>query len=199
MTANTLLRSENLSYLHIVPLQQSFKVKHALPLKPEMLWKIEVGVVRSFTWDEEGRTITLGFWGEGDVVGCPLSRLSPYEVECLTPVKVSILVSDSAYLQQALLVHAWKSEELLSIVHQPSVADRLLRLLEWLSRQFGQPVAHGTLLNLHLTHQVLADTLGTTRVTITRLLSQFEQAGKIMRSRQLGAALTRQSLILKQE
>jgi hypothetical protein len=45
-----------------------FKFKDILPLKPDTLWKIESGVVRSFTWDAEGRTFTLGFWGKGDVV-----------------------------------------------------------------------------------------------------------------------------------
>ncbi len=32
---------------------------------------------------------------------------------------------------------------------------------------------------IRLTHQDIADTLGTIRVTITRLLSQFEQQGRI--------------------
>jgi CRP-like cAMP-binding protein len=162
--------------------QPTFKCKEILPLKPDTLWKIESGVVRSLTWDEEGRTTTLGFWGEGDVVGQPLSRMKPYQVECLTTVQVSELLPGSSYLQQALLVHAWKSGELLSVIHQPSVANRLLLLLEWLSHQFGKPVAQGTRLDLRLTHQVLADTIGSTRVSVTRLLGELEQDRKIQRS-----------------
>jgi CRP-like cAMP-binding protein len=138
-------------------------------------------MVRSLTWDEEGRITTLGFWGEGDVVGQPLSRMKPYQVECLTTVQVSELLP-SSYLQQALLVHAWKSEELLNVIHQPSVANRLLLLLDWLSHQFGKPVAHGMRLDLRLTHQDLADTIGSARVSVTRLLGQMEREGKIERS-----------------
>jgi CRP-like cAMP-binding protein len=170
------------SHLRIVYSQRILKSKDILPLQSDDLWKIESGIVRSLTWDEEGRTMTLGFWGEGDVVGNPLSRMQPYQIECLTNIQMSELLPGSDYLQQALLIHAWKSEALLSIVHQPYVVDRLLRLLEWLADQFGKPVAHGMLLDLRLTHQVLAETIGSTRVSVTRLLSQLEQAGKIQRS-----------------
>lgn len=163
--------------------QSVFKCKDLLPLKPETLWKIETGVVRSFTWDEEGRSVTLGFWGEGDVVGQPLSRMLPYQLECLTAVRVIDVRPEHDDLQQALLVHAWKSEALLKIIHQSSVLNRLLQLLEWLAGQFGQSIPQGTVLNLRLTHQDIADTIGATRVTVTRLLKQLEREGKIQRSR----------------
>lgn len=72
---------------------------------------------------------------------------------------------------------------LILLLHQHSVYDRLLRLLEWLSRHFGQTVPPGTLLNLRLTHQdIFAETIVTRRVTITRLINQLEQEGKIQRS-----------------
>jgi len=164
------------------PFKLTFKCKDILPLKPGKLWKIESGVARSLTWDDEGRIITLGFWGKGDVVGYPLSRLKPYQVECLTSAQISELSPESGDLQQALLIHAWKSEELLRIIHQPLVPDRLLCLLQWLAEQFGKPAISGMLIELRLTHQVLADTIGSSRVTVTRLLSQMEEAGKIKRS-----------------
>jgi hypothetical protein len=55
------------NHLRVVHSQATFKCKDLLPLKPNTLWTIDKGVVRSLTWDEEGRIITLGFWGEGDV------------------------------------------------------------------------------------------------------------------------------------
>lgn len=75
-----------------------------------------------------------------------------------------------------------KSKELLSILHQHCIYERLLRLLEWLSRHFGKTIPQGTLLNLRLTHQDIAETLGTSRVTVTRLINQLEREGKIQRS-----------------
>jgi CRP-like cAMP-binding protein len=46
-----------------------------------------------------------------------------------------------------------------------------------LGQEVGQPVPNGTRLNVRLTHQQLASTIGTTRVTVTRLLSQLQEAG----------------------
>ncbi|MEQ8974813.1 MAG: Crp/Fnr family transcriptional regulator [Coleofasciculus sp. C1-SOL-03] len=168
--------------LHVVYPQKAFNRKDLLPLGSDYLWEIEQGIVRSLTWNEEGQLVTLGFWGQGDVVGRRLSRIKPYQVVCLTPVTASQIPVESYSLQQALLVHAWKSEELLSILHQHSVYDRLLRFLEWLSCQFGQKVPQGQLLNFHLTHQDISETIGITRVTATRLINRLEREGKIVRS-----------------
>lgn len=194
------------SEIRKIALTEQFKSKKILPIKPDKIWKIETGVVRSMTWNEEGKVITLGFWGEGDIVGNPLSQMNPYQLECLTPVEVSE-ISPHSYLQQSLLVHAWKSEKFLSIIHQLSVSDRFLSLLEWLSAEFGHPLGNnqGTLINLRMTHQDFADTIGASRVTITRLLSNFEQAGIIERFctghqqklSNLCHLLCRQSLIFK--
>jgi CRP-like cAMP-binding protein len=194
------------SLTRTITLPERFKSKEILPLKPDIIWKIETGVVRSMTWNEEGKVITLGFWGEGDIVGKPLSQMNPYQLECLTPVEVS-QIGPHIYLQQALLGQAWKSEKFLSIIHQLSVTDRFLSLLEWLSTEFGHPLGNnqGTLINLRMTHQDFADTIGSSRVTITRLLSHFEQAGIIERFctghqhklTNLCHLLCRQSLIFK--
>jgi CRP-like cAMP-binding protein len=175
------LLSSNLSNRLRVLSRQEFECKAFLPVKSDCILKIEQGVVRTLTWDEEGRTMTLGFWGKGEIVGQPLSRMKPYQIECLTPVQVSELLSESPYLQDALLVHAWKSEELLSIIHHSCVLKRLWCLLEWLSLQFGQNTPNGRSLNLRLTHQTIAETIGTSRVTVTRLINQLERAGKLQR------------------
>lgn len=50
-----------------------------------------------------------------------------------------------------------------------------------LLKKIGREVETGHLIDLRLTHQDIAEMLGTTRVTITRTLSQFEQQGLIHR------------------
>lgn len=176
------MASSSLNCLHVLPPKRAFNYRDFLPLNSDRIWKIERGVVRSFTWDEEGKPITLGFWGKGDVVGASLSRLEPYQVICLTPVQASQISPENCSLNRALLVRAWQSEELLSILHRHSVCDRLLRLLKWLSVHFGQTVPQGTLLNLRLTHQDIAETISASRVTVTRLMNQLEREGRIRRS-----------------
>ncbi len=114
-------------------------------------------------------------------MGQPLSRIQPYQMECLTAVRVSErrLHYGLPYELQDWLSYAQRHEELLSILHCRQAPQRLLQLLEWLSQRFGRTVKQGQLIDLRLTHQELVETIGTTRVTVTRLLRQLEQEGRI--------------------
>jgi CRP-like cAMP-binding protein len=57
----------------------------------------------------------------------------------------------------------------------------LWQFLLWLSERFGRNVEQGTLIELYITHQEIAEVLNTTRVTITKLLQEFETAGMLLR------------------
>ena len=164
--------------------QRTFHRRDAIALQPNILWRIERGVVRTLTWSESGTTTVLGYWGSGDVVGQALSRVQPYQIECVTGVAASYIPSHECdKVLEAIFCHTQQTEELLSIVRQESVYLRLRQLLTWLAGKFGHPVEQGQSLDLQLTHQDLADTIGATRVTVTRLLAQFEHSGIIHRHR----------------
>ncbi|NCJ06768.1 helix-turn-helix domain-containing protein [Synechococcales cyanobacterium C] len=153
---------------------QTFRKRELIPLPQDILWRLEAGTVRTFTLAEDGALITLGLWGVGDVVGSALAQIRPHQAECLSTVNVSPLVTvHSAYLNQILLAHLHQSQELLSIRSGP-MQQRLLQLLDWLALKFGRSTDQGIHLNIRLTHQEIADILGTTRVTVTRLLSHLE-------------------------
>ncbi len=158
--------------------QQVFSRGDSIPPWPDVLWRIEGGAVRSMTWSEEGTLITLGYWGPGDVVGHPLSRVKPYEIECLTSVEVSIL-PEALWCQalDAIVSHIQQAEELFSIVHRKPASVRLWQFLVWLGEKFGRDVEQGRLIDLGVTHQEMADAVNMTRVTVTRLLQQFETEG----------------------
>jgi len=62
----------------------------------------------------------------------------------------------------------------------PAIApQRLQQLLSWLALKFGHPIHQGRLIQLRLTHQDIADAIGTTRVTVTRLMQDLERSGEI--------------------
>lgn len=165
-------------------IQRTFQRSDAIALQPNFLLRIERGVVRSLTWSEEGTATVLGYWGVGDVVGQPLSSIQPYQVECLTIVEASYIpASEWKQALDSILRHVQETEELLCIIRSSSIHDRLLQLLIWLARKFARKVEQGQLIDLRLTHQDIAEVLGTTRVTVTRLLSVFEQQGIIHRPR----------------
>jgi CRP-like cAMP-binding protein len=177
MTASMFLSAESVNLK-----RSKFSRRSLLPLGANYLWKIESGVVRTLTWLEDGTTVTLGLWGVGDVVGRVLSTAEPYQIECLTPVEVTLLSLDKWYqVNEAIIRHSQQIQELLQIVHCRSVDASLLKLLAWLAKKFGQEVEKGQLIELRLTHQEISETIGTTRVTVTRLLNDFEKQGIIQR------------------
>jgi CRP-like cAMP-binding protein len=161
---------------------RQFGRRSSLALKQSSLWRIEAGVARSLTWLEDGSTVTLGLWGPGDIVGTALSAIDPYQVECLTVVEATPLSIDQWRPDSAFfLSRIQQAEEFMLIRSYRRVEEMLLKLLIWLSKKFGREVKQGHLIDLRLTHQDLAELLGTTRVTITRLLKQFEQQGLVQR------------------
>lgn len=167
----------------ILPVSRSFNRGEVVP-ETRGNWIIQTGVIRTMTWDEEGSVSVLGMWGRGDLIGSVTRNITPYQSECLTPVVLSLL-NNPQVLPELLLKQCLKMEELLALSHCRSVGDRLLRMLYWLARHFGIPhcdrMIPGRLIDMQMTHQHLADLSGTTRVTVTRCLGNFERDGQIVR------------------
>lgn len=162
--------------------KQHFTRRSFLPEHHNILWQIEKGFVRTFTYLEDGTTVALGLWGPGDTVGKILSRMEPYQMECLTKVEVSTIPIEEWYQpKDTLLAHIQQAEELMVIRSYKKVDIMLIKLLAWLSKKFGSEVEKGRLIDMRLTHEDLAEMLGSTRVTITRILGQFEDEGLIDR------------------
>lgn len=163
----------------------NFAPRAVLPNKPGCLWRIEQGVVRTLSWLEDGTIVILGVWGPGDLVGEVLTHVEPYQIECVTEVKANLLNGDhwqyNLDTTPSLLNHIKQAEEFLLIRSHRRIDAMLIRLLAWLAKKFGKEAEAGQLIDLRLTHQDIAEMLGTTRVTITRVLSQLEQQGLIRR------------------
>lgn len=163
-------------------IHRSFSRRNIIRLQPKQLWRIEGGVVRTGRWSEEGTFTSLGYWGVGDVVGQPLSRLEAYQIECLTDVEVRLLPQMLwQEAVEAIILHVQQLEELLSIVHLNPIPLRLWKFLVFLGQKFGRDLDNGRLIDLLLTHQQIAEAINTTRVNVTRILQQFEQEGMLLR------------------
>ena len=171
MSFSTLVSNEPLA-------QRLFRHRDQIPLRTDVLWRIERGAVRTQTWSEEGTIITLGYWGAGDVVGQPLSKMRSYEIECMTSVETSILPSHLwSQMLEALVEHRQQVEQLLSFAHRHPVQERLWYFLVWLGQKFGRDIEQGRLIDLQLSHQEIAEAINTTRVTVTRTLQQLTSEG----------------------
>lgn len=171
-----------------------FARRSFLPLRHNILWLLETGVVRTLTVLEDGTSVTLGLWGQGDVVGRVLSKADPFQIECLTSVEANLLPDYSWHrATEAMILHIQRSGELIEIMHCRQAESSLLRLFAWLAKRFGQEVEQGQLIDLRLTHQDIADLIGLTRVTVTRLINDFEKQGIIQRKQRQFIVLHDQS------
>lgn len=164
---------------------QVYHKGEAIPLETKTLWWVHQGVVKLTTFAESSEEILVGLAGPAAVFGADLTSLPTYQAialseVCLEPLSL-LEISASPQLAQALLPRInqrlRQTEALLALVGRRYVKDRLHQLLLLLKQEVGQTSDQGTCLNVRLTHDELASACGTTRVTITRLLSEWRQQG----------------------
>jgi hypothetical protein len=136
------------------------------------------------TWDDEGTVATLGFWQSGDIVGIFPSWTMTFHLECLVNVHASPISNDDVHESMLLRAQFDQAQHLLQITSHRRVENRLMNFLYWLAGRFGRRVTEGYLVELRLTHQDIADTIHSTRVTVTKLLQQLQQDGKIIWKKQ---------------
>ena len=118
-------------------------------------------------------------------IGLPLTVVDPYWATSLTDVDVLPLsmaeIESSPMLMAGICRHMMlrlqQSEAWLSISGKRLVADRLRQLLLLIAQDFGQVETCGVRIPVRLTHHQLATAIGTTRVTVTRLLKDFKEEG----------------------
>ena len=148
---------------------------------PESLsWKILDGYIRTSVLEEDGESIILGVWGPGDWVTAAYSALKPIEIQCISPVVVEQFQPESEDVETLLLQQIQNLEEIFQFNRIRSADLRLLRLLSWIGRRFGQVNSRGYRLSLkemNLTHKSLADLCGLTRVTVTKVLNRYKVEG----------------------
>jgi CRP/FNR family transcriptional regulator len=153
---------------------------------------VESGKLRLFNLLPNGRTITLSILGENDVFlqwRTESSTLSCLCAEamgdaCVVSVSQADLV-DLIAAQPAAAIdvigsfakRVTESQVLIEDLLNNSVNVRLYRTLLELATQFGRPDGEATLIDVPLTHQRLADMIGSNRVTVTRKLHELAERG----------------------
>ena len=162
---------------------ESFRIKDEIYEKPDYLWLIIDGVVKSYTVNPVGKTVILGFWGKQELVSKSLSSIDPYFLQCLTKVEAIALPMSQAQLFSDMLLNRVKQLQQLSyIIREPQIENRLWLLLKWLADKFGREVALGKLIDFELTIQELADSVGIDRIVAIQTIELLQQQGLIFKS-----------------
>jgi CRP-like cAMP-binding protein len=162
-----------------------FKAGESLPLRPRELWVVYRGIVQLLTLHPTGDEVLLGLLGPMMPLGLPLTLLDTYQAVALTDGDLLRLnwdeiqqfprLTQEMNLQLARRLH--QTEALLALAGKRRVLDRIQGFLLLLGHEFGIPTAQGLRLEVRLTHQQMANALGTTRVTVTRLLGMLKDEG----------------------
>ncbi|MCM1983229.1 Crp/Fnr family transcriptional regulator [Lyngbya confervoides] len=165
---------------------RKFDANQKIHHSPHSLWLVHSGIVKTLCIQPEGYVTTLGYWGTGDLIGGPIHEPADCEMICVTPVSAECisLHVDSSILS-ALMAQIATTNALLAIQGIKQVNQRLQQGLLWLAHKFGQDTRSGCLIACPLTQDALAELIGTTRVTITRLLKELTQLGYIQRSKKM--------------
>ncbi|MGK7906633.1 MAG: Crp/Fnr family transcriptional regulator [Synechococcus sp.] len=135
--------------------------------------------MRAIAKEERESLKIVGIWGPNEYVGTFMSRRYTCQLECMTEVTlepVSLNIIEPAPL---LLRYIEQLEVLLDIALERQVSDRLVKLFSWLSEKFGTPLETGILIQVPLTHQDIADVIGSSREAVTRILGTMEDNNQI--------------------
>lgn len=152
------------------------------------VWQVYRGVVQLSRVQLDGTEIILGWVTANGVFSNDLDSSSvPYRAIALSDVYIKrySLQDIARYPQLGRQFLAQfsdrliKSEQLLAIIAIRRVEDRLREFLLMLKQEMGQDDSDGVRLQVRFTHQQLAEAICTTRVTITRILGDFQNQGWI--------------------
>ncbi|PZO43697.1 MAG: transcriptional regulator [Shackletoniella antarctica] len=156
-----------------------------IPLRSEEVLIVCRGVVQLFTIQQDGSETLLGLAGPSMPLGLPLTTVDPYWATALTDVDMLTLpmaeIEGSSVLMAGMFrnvtLRMQQAEAWLALSGKRLVADRLKQFLLMLAKDFGHVEPSGIRIPLRLTHHQLAAAIGTTRVTVTRLLKDFKAEG----------------------
>jgi len=164
----------------------------------EFMYIILLGKVKVVQTTAEGKEIILAihqaesFFGELSLIDGKTSNATVMAMDESLIAIISkenfyaLLYSQSKVLENLLRIfcsrlrESWKRIHILNFREAPK---RMKMLFTILSGENGENTPDGTIINLKLTHQEMADMAGLTRETVTRVLGQWQKDGLITVSR----------------
>lgn len=161
-------------------------------LPSHLCWRLMDGYVRANTWTLDGDVVTIGLAGPGDLIPPLNSKGQAMERVSLTRVSIEEVNPSTEQLAACLNHQMAQAITLLQIGRLRPVDSRLIHLLHWIGARFGMISSQGTVVSLqemNLTHRMLADLTGMTRVSVTRALSRFKASGLIVTKRDVDLLL----------
>ena len=162
----------------------------------ERVYFLTKGAVKLSRVYEAGEEITVALLRENSVFGV-LSLITGdrsdrfYHAVAFTPVELLSVQADqmnqalkehpelSAIMLRGLSSRILQTEMMIETLAHRDMGSRLVSFLLILCRDFGVPGSEGITVDLKLSHQAIAEAIGSTRVTVTRLLGDLREQNMI--------------------
>jgi CRP-like cAMP-binding protein len=157
----------------------------SVPLLRNHLWLVVRGMVKLGCVTIHGDEVLLGLAGPNELFGDSLAGPDAYEATtvsecdllCLSHGELETQPSLVPALMKAISQRQRQSQAMLALMGLRRVEDRVRGFLELLALDYGVACSQGLRLTPKLTHQEIANALGTTRVTVTRIIGQLKEIG----------------------
>ncbi len=162
----------------------------------ERVYFLVKGAVKLSRVFDNGEEITVALLRENSVFGV-LSIITGhrsdrfYHAVAITPVEILAANIDqvekalrndaelSSILLKGLASRILQTEMMIETLAHRDMGSRLESFILILCRDFGVPGRDGITIDLRLSHQAIAEAIGSTRVTITRLLGELKKKNLI--------------------
>jgi len=156
------------------------------------------GRVKIYELSREGKELILWFCFPGELFGlAEVVKREFREVNAQACSQVEILVIKHAQFEQYLHGHPGVAMEVIALLSSrlrelgdvllnlasDDVTSRVIKLITRLSARYGKPIGDDVYLDIPLTHQEMADMIGTSRQTVTTVLGSLRRKG-ILRTEQ---------------
>jgi CRP/FNR family transcriptional regulator len=188
MSTNSVNALEGIKFTGVYPKGSLLFVEGEMPRGVFILCS---GRAKLTTSSSEGKTLIVKIAEPGEVLGASATILGkPYEVsaETIEPAQLNFIKRDDFLkflntnaeacmhtAQQLSEKYHSAQREIRSLGLSQTTSEKLAKLLlDWCDAG-GEETARGTRLKVLLTHEEIAQMIGTTRETVTRLLSDFKR------------------------
>ena len=153
--------------------------------------------------NKDNKVAVLGFVGPGQSFGEPLSRIDGYNALALCDCDVLCLNIDEAYASgsisqlifQSIVARNNYAESFLVVLGIKNTKEKVKAFLEMLALDFGHVVEGGIVIGFKINHEKIANALGVTRVTMTRMLNDLKDNGWLKKTKNGHILISNQPVI----
>lgn len=161
------------------------------------VYLVKTGKLKLVRSREDGREVILDIVGPGEVLGeaalfqeeeqfFSAMALEETSVCCFGRAQFHQLVYDNPNFAVDIISHLgrklYRSIQQAGEANGTSVRGRILLLLHRMADKYGRPTPEGTVIELDITQQEMADMIGASRVMVANVLRELSEAGLVSRS-----------------